>query len=321
MAITVTGGIPTWFIDQFESTLQHVQQQTDCLFGPAVRRTTIIGAEDKAFDIMGSLTLVAKTERNGETPTTDATAQRRWVTASPFHQGILKDRDDDLQMLIDPQGDFVIDLVSAAHRLEDDIIVAAFDADVVSGRRYGDSSIKWAESGGNTKYTTPTSGGRVIAHDCASGNCNASDTGMTVEKVQLVLEYFAVNETKRDEQIFGAISPRQATNLFGQEEYVSIDYNDSKPLVSGYPLKKWMGVNWIISNKIVLGSSNDLDGNTNVYRCPFWKQSAIKLATRSNFSIQISDRPDLSHAQQIYAHMSMGAARTDEDLVCFVECQ
>ena len=129
------------------------------------------------------------------------------------------------------------------------------------------------------------------------------------------------NEVGEGVPVFGLISPRQATNLFGQEEYVSMDYNSTKPLITMMYLKQWGGVNWIISNKVVAGTNNDVDGDANVYKCWFWAQDAIILGVSDEITVQFSDRPDLSHAQQVYVHMNMGAMRFDEDKVCMVECQ
>lgn len=319
MSITLSQGIPEWFIDQFAATLYHVCQQKESKFGQAVRVEPVLSAEDKAFDTMGALSLVEKSGRNVTTPTIDPTTQRRWVSTTPYHNAVLYDKDDDLSMIIDPASDFVTAFRRAVNRKKDDIILAAFDAAVTSGRRAG-SSITWAAQLGDTAYTV-TSGGRTIIHDCAEGNCNSGDTGMTVEKLELVLEYFANNDLDDDVPIWIAIAPRQATNLFGQEEYTNIDYNNQKPLSTGRILRNWMGVNWIISTKIVKGSSNDIGSDTDVYECWSWAEDGVILGVQDDVSVQISDRAGLSHSQQVYVHMNMGAMRMDEDKVIKIECQ
>lgn len=321
MSITLSTGIPAWFVDQFTSGLYHVCQQKDSKFGSAVRTEPVLNAEDKAFDMMGSLSLVEKTGRNPQTPTTDVTTGRRWITTTPYHNAWLYDKDDDLQMILDPTSDIQTAFVRAVNRKKDDIILAAFDATVQSGRRYGDSTITWASALGTTKYTN-TSGGRTIPWDCAEGNCAAGDTGMTVEKIELIKEYFALNDADDETTpLWCAINPRQATQLFGQMEYTNSDYTEGRPLATGRIMKNWHGVNWIISNKIVSGTSNDVDADSDVYRCPAWLQDGIILGIADAISTKISDRPDLSHAQQVYVHMNMGAMRMDEDRVLFIECK
>jgi len=318
MAITLSGGVPTYFVDQFSNTLYHVCQQKESKFGQAVRTEPILNAEDKRFDMLGKLSLTAKTGRNPQTPTMDISTQARWVETDAFHQAVLKDKDDDLSMIVDPTSDIVIELAQAVNRKKDDIILDAFDATVKSGRRAG-GSITWASQDGNTKYTD-SSGGRTIPHDCSEGNCSSGDTGMTIEKVELAREYFASNDVDDNIPLWIAISPRQATNLFGQNEYVNADYNNTKPLAIGRIVRNWHGVNWIVSNKITKGSSNDVDADTNVYECWCWAQDGIILGVQDAISTEMSVRSDLSYSQQIYVHMNMGAMRMDEDKILKIEC-
>jgi hypothetical protein len=319
MSITITSGLPDAFVDQFSKEFYHTCQQKESLFGRCVRVEPILNAEDKSFDILDQFSLTQKDSRNTQTPTTDPSVLRRWCTTDPWHQAVLFDKDDDLSMIIDPTGDFQTGLLRAVNRKKDDIILACFEATVQAGRRYGDSTVTWASELGNTKYTE-SSGGRTIPHDCSEGNCSSSDTGMTVEKAELILEYFAKNEVDEEIPIFCAINPRQATNLFGQQEYVSVDYNNNKPLATGRILKNWHGINWVVSNKIVKGSSNDVDADTDVYECWAWAMDGVILGVQSEVSTEMSTRDDLSYAQQVYVYMNMGAIRFDEDKVIKIEC-
>jgi len=320
MSITLSEGIPTWFVDQFSDTLYHVCQQKDSKFAQAVKVVPVLSAEDKSFDMMDEFTLTEKSARNPDTPTIDPSTQRRWVETTPYHNAVLFDKDDDLNMIIDPTSDFVTAFRRAVNRQKDDIIIAAFEAATTSGRRAG-SSVTWASANGNVAYTAVDTG-RTIEHDCAIGNCSSSDTGMTVEKLQLALEYFANNNVDDDIPIWCAISPRQATNLFGQEEYINIDYNTSKPMARGRIVRDFMGINWIVSPKIVLGTNNSaVSSDKNVYECWCWAQDGMILGVQDAVSVKISDRADKSHAQQVYVHMNMGAMRMDEDKVVKIECE
>ena len=324
--ITLSQGVPNYFVDQFSETLYHVMQQKDSKFAQAVRVEPLLNAEDKAFDMMDKLDLVEKEGRNPQTPTTTISSQRRWVQTTPYHQGVQFDKDDDLSMIIDPRSDVMMALSRAANRTKDDIILAAMDAAVYNGRRLSSSTITWAAQNGNVKYTTAaatlTTGGRTIPHDCAEGNCSAVDTGMTIEKIELIKEYFAFKDMDEDTPVWVAISPGQATDLFGQEEYVNTDYNGGgSPIATGYIKRNFHGLNWIVSNKVLRGTSNDVDGDANVYRCFAWAQDGIVLGVQKDLSTRMAIRYDLSDSQEIYVHLNLGAFRMDEDRVCVVECQ
>lgn len=318
--INLTGGIPTNFVDDFKNDLYHVTQQKQSLFEKAVKIESVVGAEDKAFDMIDKMEMQRKEGRNPNTPRNDISTQRRWVSTDPYHNAYQFDMDDDLAHKLDPAGATVTGLRRGRNRKVDDIILAAFDATVSSGRRSNASTITWASQNGNVKYTD-SSGGRTIAFDTSEGNCSAADTGMTAEKAQLIIEYFATHYVDESIPIFCAIPPRVATELFGQEQYSNIDYNDRKPLTTGRYLREWMGINWIQSNKIVKGTNNDVDEGDDVYRCWAWARDGIILGVSDSITVKLTEESTLSYAQQVYVHMNMGAMRHDEDKVLCVECQ
>ena len=323
MSITLSGGIPTWFVDKFHDDLYQVCQQKESLLGSAVRvETDLLSAEDKAFDMMDEFTLTEKSGRSPDTPYIDPATQRRWVDTTPYHNAVLFDRDDDLDIKLSPQGDFVTAFRRAVNRKKDDIIYASFEAATGSGRRKG-STITWASQDGNVKYTGKDTG-RTIAWDCSTGNCVASATAMTTEKAELILEYFDNNQVDADIPIFCGISPRQKTKLFGQEEYVNRDYGSGMPIATGRLLKNWMGINWIVSPLFTTDAddtTNDVDGDAAVEECWAWAQDGIILGVADELTIEITEMPTKSYAQQVYVHMNMGAMRFDEDKVLKIECK
>jgi hypothetical protein len=312
--------IPSGFVDQFDNTLYHLLQQKDSKFQKAVDVKPITNAEDKRFDAIGRLALTEKTERNPQTPITDITQEQRWVNTTPFHQAVLIDKDDDLNRVVEPSSDIMTEFVNAVNRKKDDIILASIDADVVSGRTSkGGTVITWASQDGNVPYTGKDTG-RTITYNTSAGNAVSADTGLTIEKAELIREYFANLDADEGTPIWGAISPRQATNLFGQNEYINDDFSNGKPLTTGRIIPNWHGINWIVSTKIVAGVNNDVvGGDTNVVRCPFWLQSGLILGVQDMISTEVSIRDDMSYSKQIYVHMNMGGMRRDEDRVVYVE--
>ncbi len=319
MGRILSKGIPEGFVDEFDNTLYHLLGQSESKFQKAVDIKPIMNAEDKAFDAIGKLALTEKTERNPQTPITEITTERRWVVTTPFHQGVLIDKDDDLNRVVEPTSDIMMEYVRAVNIKKDEIILASIDAAVISGRTSkGGETITWASQDGDVKYTGKGTG-RTIQWDCAVGNCSAADTGLTIEKAELVREYFANLDADENTPIWGAISPRQATNLFGQNEYVNNDFSNGKPLTTGRIIPNWHGINWIVSTLIEAGTDNDVDGDKDVVRCPFWLQSGLILGVQDMISTEISIESTLSYSKQIYVHINMGAMRRDEDRVVFLE--
>ena len=64
-------------------------------------------------------------------------------------------------------------------------------------------------------------------------------------------------------------------------------------------LKYWMGINWLVSNKVTKGSSNDVDSTTDVYKNWFWTKSGMKLGVADSFTVDNHPRYDLSKAQEV----------------------
>ena len=324
MSINVSDGIDVAAVDKFHDDLYQVCQQKESLFGQAIRTEYDLKAnEDKAFDLMDELSLTEKTGSAPDTPEQDLSMQRRWIFTTPYHDSILLDRDDDLDRKLSMEGEIVTGFRKAINRKKDDIIYAAFEATVQSGRRNNSSTITWSGQNGNIKYSGKDTG-RTIPWDCSVGNCVSSDVGMTAEKAELIIEYFANNHVDDDVPIFCAISPRQATQLFGQEEYVNKDYGSSGPMATGRFLRNWMGINWIRSTKVVVDpddSTNDVDGNAAVFECWAWAMDGMILGVADELTIEVTIESTKSYARRVYVHMNMGAMRFDEDKILKIECK
>jgi len=331
MSITVSGGIPQYFIDLFSETLYHVCQQKESFLGGAVRVEPIIGAEDKSFDMLGEFSLVDKTTRNPDTPIIEAATQRRWITTTPAHNGVLYDKDDDLSMLLNPMSDYVTAFRRAVNRKKDTVILAAFNGDVKTGRTKGsgsdiDGSYYYGTDDG-AYYDGSLPGDdaegydhRIIAHDCSYGPCKAADVGMTPEKLEVAAEYFKMNYVDPEIPKFCVMSPKQITELLGHVQITSSDFAKLKRLETG-TVENFMGFNIIPWPGIVKGTANSLDGGSNVYQCWAWAQDGIILGVQDAVSVEISVLPTRSYSQQVYVHMNIGAIRFDEDKVCLIECE
>lgn len=324
MSINVSDGIDVAAVDKFHDDLYQVCQQKESLFGSAVRVEYDLKAnEDKAFDLMDELSLTEKTGSAPDTPEQDLSMQRRWIFTTPYHDSVLLDRDDDMDRKLAMEGEIVQGFRKAINRKKDDIIYAAFEATVQSGRRNNSSTITWSGQDGNVAYSGKDTG-RTIQWDSSVGNCVASDIGMTAEKAELIIEYFANNNVDDDVPIFCAISPRQATQLFGQEEYVNKDYGSSGPMATGRFLRNWMGINWIRSTKVVVDpddSTNDIDGDAPVFECWAWAMDGMILGVADELTIEVTIESTKSYARRVYVHMNMGAMRFDEDKILKIECK
>ena len=76
-----------------------------------------------------------------------------------------------------------------------------------------------------------------------------------------------------------------------------------------------------ITNSITIGSSNDVDSDTNVFDCFFYIPEGIMYAAQTAPTFSVDRLPDrVGDTWQIKADFGCNAIRMHEDLVLKVEC-
>lgn len=312
MPIPMTGNITEAFVSQFAANFTLVSQRRESSIVKAVKTVPVRG-EALSFDLMDAVELSPITERHPDTPLYDPAMQRRWINTTPFAQGILLDTPDKIALLKDPTSSYLQSLAMAANRKKEEVIITAAFATVQAGRNYGESTITWP----NIKY--PLTNGRTIAHDAVISGSPVS-SGLTIEKLQMAREYFTLMNVPDDLPLNIAVNPAQVyRDLLSAVEVRSIDYNTVRALANG-ELTTFMGFKFHLTSKIVKGTSNDIDGDTDVYRCIVWAGDGLALGVSEEPYVSVSTRNDKNDAQQVYLRLQIGAVRTDEDKVLCIEC-
>jgi hypothetical protein len=83
-------------------------------------------------------------------------------------------------------------------------------------------------------------------------------------------------------------------------------------LVSGQ-VDSFLGFQFIRTELIGTDSNSD-------HKVLFWQKAGMKLAMGAEPTIKISERADKNHATQVFASMTIGATRMQEELVGYIEC-
>jgi len=91
-----------------------------------------------------------------------------------------------------------------------------------------------------------------------------------------------------------------------------------KSLVAGV-VNEYMGFGFIFTNRIVIGTINDVDGNTNVYELPVFTKETMLFARHESpiFNVDWIPRKQI---WQISARVGMNAIRMDECKIIKIEC-
>jgi hypothetical protein len=304
--------ITTAFVKQFSANVFHLSQQKGSRLAPLVRNETQKGIS-AFYERLGKTSAVLKTVRHGDTPLVNSEHSRRMVTMVDYEWADLVDDQDKIRMLISPESMYAQAAMWALGRTKDDLIIAAAVGTAYSG------------VDGATSVVMPNS--QKIGSVNAAGN--AVDK-LNVSALRRVNSKFGVNDVDEEERYL-CCSQVQLDNLLAQTEVTSADYNSVKALVDG-KIDTFMGFKFIRSQRLLARSgtlaysytdgsvgsgSGDADGHERAFA---WVKSGLLLATGADIKSRIDERSDKSYATQVYACMSAGATRLEEEKVVEVLC-
>jgi len=140
-----------------------------------------------------------------------------------------------------------------------------------------------------------------------------SDTELTNELVLAAIEQLNQNDVPDDGRRFCVVGVRQWNQLLGMEEFTSSDYvGDEQPLLDGFGIRKWLGVNWILHNGLPIDS--------NVRSCFMYHSSAVGHASGQDVKTDISWVGERS-AHFVSNCMSQGAVLIDNNGIVRIDCE
>jgi len=288
------GDISTAFVKQFGSNLDFLVQQKGSVLRNAVRLETVTG-EEAYFDQLASTAAIKKTTRNSDTPLIKSDHRRRRVTMYDYEWADLIDKEDKLKMLIDPQSDYAINAAWALGRSIDDAVIECFSNSAYTGKAGGTTTVFPAAnivSGGATRLTLQ----KLLDAKMKLDNANCDP----------------------NEETYIAITGTQLGDLLNVSEVKSADYNTIRALVRG-EIDTFLGMKFIICNRVTFPYGLTSVA-ANFRSIPVWKKSGVVLAMSKDINTQITQRADKSYSWQVYASMSIGATRLEEDKVVQILC-
>lgn len=304
--------ITTAFVKQFSSNVFHLSQQKGSRLAPTVRNEMQKGVS-AFYERLGKTNAVQKTVRHGDTPLVNSEHSRRMVTMVDYEWADLIDDQDKIRTLISPESIYAQAAMWALGRTKDDLIIAAAVGTAYSG------------ADGTTTVAMPNS--QKIGMVNSAGN--AVDK-LNVKGLRWVNSKFGVNEVDEEERYL-VCSQVQLDNLLAATEVTSADYNSVKALVDG-KVDTFMGFKFIRSQRLLAQSgtlaysytdgsvgsgSGDADGHERAFA---YVKSGLLLATGMEIKSRIDERADKSYATQVYAAMSAGATRLEEEKVVEILC-
>lgn len=276
------------FVQQFKETLYHLVQQKGSRLREHVTVEMVTG-EHAYFDQIGATQAVERTARHSDSPLVNTPHARRRVPMRDFEWGDLIDDQDKVRALVDPTSSYLRNAMWALGRKIDDLIIEAAFADAATGKTGG--------------TLVPFPAGQQIA---------AAASGLTIDKLLQAKQKLDAAEVDADDPRVIVCSARQIKDLLGTTQITSADYNSVKALAQG-EIDTFLGFRFIRSERL------PQDGSSN-RRVIAFARSGIGLAVGKDMKANVAERPDKAFATYVYACLSAGASRLEEERVVEIKC-
>lgn len=299
------------FVQQYKSNIFHLSQQKGSRLRNLVR-TEMQNGKRQFFERLGSSAAIVKTSRHMDTPQIDSAHSRRAVSLEDYIWADLIDDEDKIRLLIDPASPYSQAAMWAMGRSMDDVLIAAMRGSAYSGET------------GTTAVPLPASQKVLAALDGALG----SPTGLNMDTLRRVKYKFDAADVDESIPRYFAYTSKQLQDLLGETEVTNADYASVKALVQGQ-IDTFMGFKFIRTERLpAVTATYDTDGSVDsgsgslasARRCLAWAGDGVVLAVGRDMEAKIEKRVDKNYATQVFARMSIGATRIEENKVVEVVC-
>lgn len=304
--------ITTAFVQQYTANVFHLAQQEGSRLKQAVRNEMQKG-KSAFYERIGKAAAQLKTSRHADTPQIDTPHSRRMVTIADYEVADLIDNQDKIRILISPESEYAKAFAYALGRSMDDVIL-----DNASGNAYSGET-------GSTTVSLPST--QKIASVASTAGAK-----LNVQALRRAKKIFDTNDVGPNIPRHIAVNANQMENLLAQTEVTSSDFNTVRALVQG-ELSTFLGFNFIHSEQLNLqsgslsfdqttGAVGSGSGDADTYQKVLcWAQDGIILSIGEDIKGRIDERSDKSYATQVYACMSIGATRLEEEKVVEILCK
>ncbi len=276
------------FVHQFADNFIHVAQQKVSRLESCVSVETGIKGMSKSINRLGQRTAQRRTIRHADTPINDQPHSTRFVDLFDWEDGDMLDDQDKIRMLTDPQSEYVQAMVASLNRAKDDVIIAAMQ--------------------GNSRSAT----GNIILP--ASQKIAVGGTGLTKAKLFQARKLFRQNECDDEagEELFMLYHAQAINDILADTQLTSSDFTAVQMLQNGTLTGKWMGFSWVPIERMPRVATTRF-----IYA---FAKSGVRLGIGENIMTRIGEDPGKGFNVRIYAKMSIGAVRVEEEKVVEIAC-
>lgn len=256
------------------------------------------GEHASILEFVGKSTVLERTTRGEQKVIADKDHTRRWVEPTPyFTESDIVDGLDDLRAKTDPTGMYVKSQLAAINRKKDDDFIAAIHGNAKTGK----------------------SGTDTTAWDTSN---NIAAAAFSITTVKAAIQKLQENEVILEddsEELFMALTPDQFNVFTGFNEVSNADYGNTVYDKSRYMIDSWLGINIIVTNRLIDGSGVRADVNPGLAttrEIPLWAKSGMSQGIWKDVHGSITQSTDRAgEPMLITTYADYGFARNEENKV------
>jgi hypothetical protein len=286
------------FVQSYRANFRQLAQQRNArLRAWCTVNTGIVGQSD-SIERIGATNAYDITSRHADTKYVDTQHSRRWVDMQDKGWADLVDKLDKIKMLADPTSEYLRAGVMALNRSMDDIVIAAARGNART----------------NAGLTALPSTQKIAV----------SATNLTLAKLLSTKEILDQNEVDEEQAEDGqnpnaqanrvmVVNTKMLTSLYGTTEIKSIDYNSVKALAEG-KIDTFLGFKFVRSERL------PKDGTATTGYALAWSRGCMGLGIGEDIQSSIDVLPTKNYSVQVFASMSLGGVRVEDEGVVEIAC-
>lgn len=254
------------------------------------------------YDQIGPTEAIDITSVHEDTPLINTQFDRRMILLQTSDWADLIDTEDKLHLVEDPTSSYALNAAYALGRVKDRRIIEAALGNSYSG------------NDGSTVVPLPIS--QVISS--SYGAEDGKPCGLTVEKLRIARQMLDDADIDDDEEQYCVVTAKQIADLLRSVEVTSDDYNTVRALVDG-KLNTFLGFTFKRVSSTLLPKVANGKEKSFIRSVICFSKSGLLFSMPEDIKTDISYRKDKRMAIQVYASLSCGATRMNEQKVIKIE--
>ena len=285
---------------QFANNFRTLFQQKQARLRPWCQIEAGITGQSKSVERMGKAEAYDITSRHSDTKFVEVPHSRRWIDLADKGWAELIDKLDKVRLLADPTSGYSAMAVAALNRQIDDFVLTAARGPARTGTGVAllPATQKIAVGGSNLTLAK-----LLTAKEILDANEVDDDASMAMD---------GQSGSEHTARVI-AVNAKMLTNLYGTTEIKSVDYNSVKALAQGQ-INTFLGFTFVRTERLAK------DATATTGYATAWSRSCVALGIGQEISTSVDRRPDKNNAWQVFADMSMGAVRLEDEGVVEIAC-